>query len=75
MTNYDLEEDRLLKIQICLSIIFIFTVIISITLSYNSMKSLEKKRKIYSDDDALDILRINRIIAFLVAVGFIFINV
>ena len=31
MSNYDLEEDILLKFQICLSIIFIFTLIISIT--------------------------------------------
>lgn len=74
MTNYDLEEDKLLKIQICLSLIFIFTIIISITLSYNSMMDCEKREKIYSDEDALNILRINRIIAFIVAVGFVIIN-
>lgn len=74
MSNYDLEEDRLLKIQICLSLIFIFTVIISITLSYNAMMECEKKEKIYSDEEALNVLRINRIIAFLVAIGFVLIN-
>lgn len=75
MSNYDLEEDILLKFQICLSIIFIFTLIISITLSYNSMMECEGKNKIYSDDDALNILRINRIISLIVALGFVLINV
>ena len=46
MSNYDLEEDYLLKIQICLSIIFIFTIFVSISLSYNSMISLEGRDKI-----------------------------
>lgn len=75
MSNYDLEEDKLLKYQISLSIIFIFTLLISITLSYNSMMECEGNDKIYSDDDALNVLKINRIIAFLVALGFLFINV
>ena len=75
MSNYDLEEDVLLKYQIILSIIFIFTLIISISLSYNSMMECEGRNKIYSDEDALNVLRINRVIAFLVALGFILINV
>ena len=75
MSNYDLEEDSLLKIQIFLSIIFIFTLIVSITLSYNSMMECENKNKIYSDKDALRILRINRIIALIVSLGFLLINI
>ncbi len=75
MTNYNLEEDALLKLQINLSIIFIFTIIISISLSYNSMMECEGKNKFYSNDDALNILRINRIIAFFVSLGFIYINI
>lgn len=75
MSNYDLEEDTLLKIQICLSIIFIFTLIISISLSYNSMMECEGKGKIYSDDDALNILKINRVISLMVALGFVLINI
>lgn len=35
----------------------------------------EGKEKIYSDDEAINILRINRVIAFLVSIGFLFINV
>ena len=34
-----------------------------------------RKGKIYSDDDALNILRINRIISLLVALGFVLINI
>lgn len=75
MSNYDLEEDVLLRFQICLSIIFIFTLIISISLSYNSMMECEGKGKIYSDEDALNVLRINRIISLLVALGFVLINI
>ena len=75
MSNYDLEEDYLLKIQICLSIIFIFTVFVSISLSYNSMISLEGRDKIYSDEDALNVLKLNRVISLLVALGFILINI
>lgn len=75
MSNYDLEEDILLRFQICLSIIFIFTLLVSISLSYNSMMECEGRDKIYSDSDALEILRINRVISLLVALGFVFINV
>ena len=75
MSNYDLEEDILLRFQICLSIIFIFTILVSISLSYNSMMECEGRDKIYSDSDALDVLRVNRVISLLVALGFVFINV
>lgn len=75
MSNYDLEEDILLRFQICLSIIFIFTILVSISLSYNSMMECEGRDKIYSDNDALDVLRVNRVISLLVALGFVFINV
>lgn len=75
MSNYDLEEDILLRFQICLSIIFIFTLLVSISLSYNSMMECEGRNKIYSDSDALEILRVNRVISLLVALGFVFINV
>ena len=75
MSNYDLEEDYLLKIQICLSIIFIFTVFVSISLSYNSMISLEGRDKIYSDEDALNVLKLNRVISLFVALGFVLINI
>ena len=74
MSNYDLEEDYLLRIQIILSIIFIFTLFVSISLSYNSMMECEGRDRIYSDKDALNVLRINRIISLFVALGFVLIN-
>ena len=74
MSNYDLEEDYLLRLQIILSIIFIFTLFVSISLSYNSMMECEGRDRIYSDKDALNVLRINRIISLLVALGFVLIN-
>ena len=75
MTNYDLEEDVLLKYQIILSFIFTFTLFISITLSYNAMTGYGGKNKLYSKKDAKIILKINRIIAFLVSIGFLLINI
>ena len=74
MSNYDLEEDYLLRLQIIFSIIFIFTLFVSISLSYNSMMECEGRDRIYSDKDALNVLRINRIISLLVALGFVLIN-
>ena len=72
MSNYDLEEDNLLKLQIFLSVVFIVTLLISITLSYNSMSHT---KKIYKNNQALHILKFNRIISTIVAIGFLMINI
>ena len=75
MTNYDLEESELIELQIVLSIILLFTTIISISLSYNFLLELEKKTPIYSEKESFDILILNRTIMFVVAVIFIYINI
>ncbi len=75
MTNYDLEERKLLKFQIFLSLIFIFTTIISISLSYNLILEFDGKNKIYNHKEADEILKINRLISVFVSFGFIFINI
>ena len=75
MTNYDLEESELIKLQIVLSIVLLFTTIISITLSYNFLLNLEKKPPIYSEKESLDLLLFNRTIIFVVAAIFIYINI
>ena len=75
MTNYDLEESELIKLQILLSFVLLFTTIISITLSYNFLLKLEKKPPIYSEKESLDILIFNRTIMFIVAALFIYINI
>ena len=75
MTNYNLEEAELIKVQIVLSFILLFTTIISISLSYNFLLDLENKSPIYSDKESYDILIFNRIIMFTIAFIFIYINV
>ena len=75
MTNYNLEEAELIKVQIVLSFILLFTTIISISLSYNFLLDLENKNPIYSDKESYDILIFNRIIMFTIAFIFIYINV
>ena len=75
MTNYDLEESELIKLQILLSFVLLFTTIISITLSYDFLLKLEKKPPTYSEKESLDILIFNRTIMFIVSAFFIYINI
>ena len=75
MTNYNLEEAELIKVQIRLSVILLFTTIISISLSYNFLMMLEKKEPIYNDKDSYNILLFNRGLMFIVALMFIYINI
>lgn len=75
MTNYDLEEAELIVVQIILSVILLFTTIISITLSYDFLMKLEKKEHLYTEKEATIILIFNRLIMFIVAGVFIYINI
>lgn len=74
MTNYNLEEERLIEIQIVLSTILLFCTIISIFLSYNFLLSLKNEKTIYTDEDSYNILIFNRTVMFIVALIFILIN-
>lgn len=75
MTNYDLEESKLIVAQIILSLILLFTTIISISLSYNFLMKLEKKETIYSSSKSYDILVFNRFLMFMVSLIFVYINI
>ena len=75
MTNYNLEEAELVKVQIVLSVILLFTTIISISLSYNFLLGLEDKKTIYTEKESYDILLFNRTVMFVVAAIFIYINI
>lgn len=75
MTNYNLEEAELVKVQIALSVILLFTTIISISLSYNFLLGLEDKKTIYTEKESYDILLFNRTVMFVVAAIFIYINI
>ncbi len=75
MTNYNLEEAELIKAQIILSFILLFTTVISISLSYNFLLGLEDKEPIYTEIESSEILILNRTIMFIVAAIFIYINI
>ena len=75
MTNYNLEESELLKWQLLLTFIFIGTVFVSLTITYNEILKMEDKEPLYNEDVELAILRTNRLIALTVSLGFLLINV
>ena len=74
MSNYDLEESRLLNYQLILSTTFIFTIIVSLALTYNQILKHKKQIPIFSSDEEQAILKINRIIAIIISLGFLLIN-
>lgn len=75
MTNYELEEADLIKVQIILSFILLFTTIISILLSYNFLLNSEDKEGFYNDEDSFNILIFNRTVMLIVSLIFIYINI
>lgn len=75
MTNYNLEESELLKWQLLLTFIFIGTLLVSLTITYNEILKMENKEPLYNEDVELAILRTNRLIALTVSLGFLLINV
>ncbi len=75
MTNYDLEEANLLRWQFGLSLLFIFTIVISLTLTYNELLKYEKKTPLYNENMEDDILKINRTLSVLIAIAFLVINI
>ncbi|HIQ90755.1 MAG TPA: hypothetical protein IAB27_03935 [Candidatus Coprosoma intestinipullorum] len=75
MTNYNLEESELLKWQLLLTFIFIGTLLVSLTITYNEILKMEDKEPLYNEDVELAILRTNRLIALTVSLGFLLINV
>lgn len=75
MTNYNLEESELLKWQLLLTFIFIGTLFVSLTITYNEILKMEDKEPLYNEDVELAILRTNRFIALVISLGFLLINV
>lgn len=74
MTNYDLEEAKLLRWQFGLSLLFIFTLMVSLTLTYNQILIHEKKTPLYTQKMSDDILKLNRTLGLILALGFLYIN-
>lgn len=75
MTNYDFEEAKLSRWQIGLSLLFIFTLIVSLTLTYNQILIHEKKKPLYTNKTSDDILKLNRTLSLLIAIAFLYINI
>ena len=75
MSNYNLNQTTLFYLQILLSLLFIITLIISITLSYNEILKAKNKDVIYTEDLEKNILIIKRSLAVLFNIGFLAINI
>ncbi len=75
MTNYDLEQVKLLEYQIGLSVLSILTIVVSLTLSYNALLNLKKEDSIYSEEEASNILLMNRTVDLFIFLGFLAINI
>ena len=75
MSNYNLNQTTLFYLQILLSLLFIITLIISITLSYNEILKAKNKDVLYTEDLEKNILIFNRSLAVLINIGFLAINI
>ncbi len=75
MTNYDLEEADLIKKQIGLSFLFLLTLFVSLTLSYNELLKYQNKPPLYTKEAEEAVLVVNRTLALLIALGFLWINI
>ncbi len=74
MSNYDLEEVKLLKAQMVLSVLAIVTVLVSLGLSYNEILKLNKTTPLFSRKMENDILISNRLLALIISIGFLYID-
>lgn len=75
MSNYELEEVYLLKWQAILSFILIGSLILSLALTYNEILKYEKKQPLFNEKEENDLLVLNRSIAFITSLAFLWINV
>lgn len=75
MTNYDLEEAKLIEIQIGLTLITVLSIIISLYLSYDTLQKTKKNKRVFNDNTSNNLLKLNRIIGIILAVCFLTINI
>ncbi len=75
MTNYDLEEAKLIEIQIVLTLITILSIIISLYISYDTLKKAKNESRIFNDNTSNNLLKLNRIIGTILAICFLIINI
>ena len=75
MSNYDLEEIKLLKWQFLFSSLFIISTTISLTITHNEILKRKNEKTLYTSKEEANILKLNRILASIIALSFIIINV
>ena len=75
MTNYNIEEIKLLNWQFILSSSFIISILISLSLTYNEILKNKNMVPLYSSKKEYTVLIFNRILATTIAFGFLIINI
>lgn len=75
MTNYDLEEGTLLKIQFALTVLLIGSLLISLTLTYNEILKMNDDKPLYDENEEIEILSFNRVLALIISLLFLMINI
>lgn len=68
------NEIDILTLQIILSVIFILTNLFSIFSTYNELSNLKYGKRIVSSKEIAKLTKLNRIIGFLILIGFLYIN-
>lgn len=75
ITNYNLEELDLFKVQLILSSLFIGTLLVSMTLTYNEKLKFMNKPPLFTEKQSSDLLVLNRTVSLFIAMGFLYLNV
>lgn len=75
MTNYDLEEGTLLKIQFALTVLLIGSLLISLTLTYNEILKMNDDKPLYDENEEIEILSSNRVLALIISLLFLMVNI
>ncbi len=75
MTNYDLEEGTLLKIQFALTVLLIGSLLISLTLTYNEILKMNEDTPLYDENEEIEILSSNRVLALIISLLFLMVNI
>ena len=75
MTNYDLEEGTLLKIQFALTVLLIGSLLISLTLTYNEILKMNDDKPLYDENEEIEILSFNRVLALIISLLFLMVNI
>ncbi len=75
MTNYDLEEGTLLKIQFALTVLLIGSLLISLTLTYNEILKMNEDTPLYDENEEIEILSFNRVLALIISLLFLMVNI